>query len=411
MYPLMQQYRQDLLRPRVRDLAREVERAWEEAGITPRLQQGQRVGLTVGSRGVSKLAAVCRILGGLIRRAGAEPVAIAAMGSHGGGTPAGQYEVLQKLGLTPETLGMPVVATDNWPQVADGLTLNDAARQCDALLLVNRVKPHTSFHGPIESGLLKMLAVGLGGPPGAAAVHRFPPAEISRVIEARAVASLQYLQVAGGLALLENGHGELARVVGVPVGELVPREKELLPVARHLLPRLPVAGADILVVEEIGKCYSGTGMDTNVIGRLGIQGQPEFARPHFRRIVALDLAAGSSGNAYGIGLADFTTRSLVEKINWEATYTNALATGYLQRAMLPLCYPTEKEAVDAACRSLGLELRAARVVQIKNTRDIDIIAVSEGLQEELHPSCHPLGDPEEMTFGGRGKLKRIQEAE
>lgn len=414
MYPLMVRVRQKFKQEPAADVAETIREGVAGLCLSGGLRQGARVGITAGSRGIAGIVTVMRTLVAELKKAGVAPVLLASMGSHGGGTAAGQKAVLASLGINEEAVGAPILAGDVWVplgQTGNGepVYANKLALSLDGLLVVNRVKPHTSFRGRVESGLVKMLAVGLGGPPGAAVVHRALPSSIPDVLIRIAAFLLEKLPVLGGLALLEDGSGRVVSCQFVAAGDIIEREPELLARARELLPRLPVKEADLLIVEEIGKCFSGTGMDTNVIGRMRIIGQEEPGEPFFSRIVALDLAEASGGNAHGLGLADFTTRALLDKVDWEKTYMNCLTTGYVQRGMIPLVFASEKEAIDAAFRSLPVAPEEARVVHIQNTSSTGELAVSVNLVPHLPASVEVLSPkPYPLSFAG-SVLRRLKE--
>ncbi|MGB9920919.1 MAG: DUF362 domain-containing protein [Moorellales bacterium] len=376
-----------------------------------------RVGITVGSRNIADLGIMLAALIEYLKRRGCRPEVVACMGSHGGATSGGQQAVLASLGVTSERLGVPVRCDPRTTLV--GRTVQgrpvyviERLLEYDSVVVFNRIKPHTAFRGLIGSGLLKMLAVGAGGPEGAATVHvGGGQAMAERVLDIGSYL-LSRLPVIAGIAVLENGYGEVARVEGLAPEEMPQAEMELLNEADALLPRLPFSEIDLLIVEEMGKDISGTGMDTNVIGRWrqGYQAEPESPRVH--RLVVLDLSPGSQGNANGIGLADFATQALVEKIDYHATYLNALTTGFTQRAMLPLIYPTELEAVEAGWISLGRPPSdKVRAVQIVNTARLERLALSEALWSaaEVHPGLRREGGEYWLQLRGSGRLPRIAE--
>lgn len=414
MYPLMVRVKQKLKQEPEANVTESIRKGVAELCLSRGFRPGARIGLTAGSRGIAGIVTVMRTLAAELKKAGLAPVLLASMGSHGGGTTVGQKAVLAGLGISGETIGAPILAGDSWVPVGqtengEPVSVNALALSLDGLLVVNRVKPHTAFHGRVESGLLKMLAVGLGGPPGARVVHRALPSRIPEVLIRMAECLLAKLPVLGGLALLEDGWGRLVSCQFLAAGEIIAREPELLVRARELLPRLPVKEADLLIVEEVGKAFSGTGMDTNVIGRMRISGQEEPEEPFFARIVTLDLALASEGNAHGLGLADFTTRALVDKVDWEKTYLNCLTTGYVQRGMTPLVFASEKETIDAAFRSLPVDIEEARVVHIQNTSSIAELAVSVNLVPSLPTSVEVLSPkPYPLSFAG-GVLRRLKE--
>lgn len=407
-------WEQEWPRPRVADPAA---RTREELAkvLAARLRAGARVGITVGSRRLASLLEIVREAAAFLRENGCLPFILAAMGSHGGGTAAGQRRLLEALAITPAAVGAPVVAgveTVLLGKTPGGTLLYvlRSALEMDGILVLNRIKPHTAFHGPVESGLLKMLAVGLGGPQGAAVVHAGGGEKTAALVLEVGMCLVERLPVLGGLAVVENAYGEVAHLEGVAPGEFRQREESLLAKARRLVPRLPFAAVDLLIVEEMGKCYSGTGMDTNVVGRRRQGYQPEPLEPRVERLVVLDLAEASQGNANGIGLADFTTEALVRKIDREATYLNALTTGFPQRAMLPLVYPTEREAVAAAYQSLGSPPPGqVKAVQVANTLMLNKLAISEALwaAAEAHPGMRHTGTVYTLPLEGRGPVPRL----
>jgi hypothetical protein len=280
----------------------------------------------------------------------------------------------------------------------------------DGLIVVNRVKPHTSFHAPIESGLMKMLAVGLGNPQGAASLHSYGIRGLESLIPQLAGYTMEHLPVLYGIAIVENASEQTALLAGLEPEQFYEREQELLKTARSLMPRLPFEDLDLLVVRLMGKGFSGTGMDTNIIGRLRIQGEPEPEHPSIKRIAVLDLDERSKGNALGVGLADFTTDRLLAKVDWTATYLNVLSTTFVMRAMAPMHFSTDEEVLSAALKSLGgEEQEAARVLVIDNTLDLSRIELSAALLEDArrHPHLAIEGDGCRMQFAD-GKLQRRQ---
>lgn len=373
----------------LKDIKSALRKALRESGWVNRIQPGQRVAITAGSRGISNIVTILRTLVEEIKALGAEPHVLAAMGSHGGGDQEGQLKVLAGLGINPQSVNAPVVAgADTIPVgvLPQGvpLYLNRKALSYDDIIVVNRIKPHTSFHGPAESGLQKMVAVGLGGPAGAAALHSLGATALPRVIPAAAAALIKLAPITLGLAILEDAYEDTAALSAVNPKDFASVEEQLLARARELMPRLPVERLDLLIVDYLGKNISGTGMDTNIIGRLRIQGLPEPTTPVIRRIVALDLAPGSGGNAYGIGLADFTTRQLVDKIDYAVTYLNAMTSTFVQRVMIPMTFGSAGGAVQAALKSLdNPDPGLFRVARITDTLHLDQLEVSANLVQEL----------------------------
>lgn len=409
--PRMVKIRQAYPRLGLPDLAGELNRILSQSGLGHSIRPGMVVGITAGSRGINNIPLILRELASYIKSLGGRPVMLAAMGSHGGGNPAGQAKLLSSLGITENNTGAEVICTADTASIGRAfygeIFINVMALKCDAIVVVNRIKPHTSFHGDYESGLLKMLAVGLGGPDGAASLHRSPPNLLSRAVSEAGMAVLKSCPVVLGLAILEDAYEATRKIVAVKPEDFFEAEKALLSESRQFLPGLPVTELDILIVDEIGKVFSGTGMDTNVIGRLRIQGVPEPSTPSIKRIVVLDVAAEAHGNAYGIGLADFTTLRLASNFDRESAYLNALTSTFVQRAMMPMTLPDDREALTAALRSLsGIAPQEARIIRIHNTLHLSEMLVSENVHDDISgsPLTETLVPPREITFGPDGNL-------
>jgi hypothetical protein len=410
--PRMVRVTQRFRRPRVEDVPAGVRAELRRLDLRARIRPGARIAITAGSRGIRDSVPILQAAVDEVRAAGGDPLLIAAMGSHGGGTAEGQRQLLAHLGMTPESMGAPLVTsmeTVELGRTPRGFVAycDRVAAGCDGILAVNRIKPHTGFSRPFGSGLMKMLAVGLGKAAGAAQIHQQGPAEMAGAIQEIAECVIGTGRVVGGLAILENAYDETARIAGIPPEHITKAEVELFPEACALMPRLPVNEMDLLIVEEVGKNFSGTGMDVNVIGRWRIAGLAEPASPHAERIVALRLSDPSGGNAQGIGLADFTTRALVDRIDFTATYLNCIVSTYVQRGMIPMVLSTERDAILAALGSLGLaDPLGARIVRVPNTLHLEDVWVSEPLLRDLERQPHiaEVGVPEAMRFDERGRL-------
>lgn len=401
--PRFRRVRQRFPRPRLEDVAGRA-RAELRRLLGGRLRPGARVAITAGSRGIANIVALLAAAADEVRAAGGDPFFVAAMGSHGGGTVEGQRAVLASLGITEEAVRAPLrIGTET---VSLGRTpigfeahCDRLAAEADAILVINRVKPHTAFRGPNESGLLKMLAIGLGKVPGASAAHRLGAAEMARAVREAARLICARLPVLGGLAVVENGYEETAMISALPVERMEEGERALLETARALLPRLPLPSADLLIVGEMGKNISGTGIDVNVTGRWGLAGEGVAHGPDIARIVVLELSAASHGNANGVGLADFVTRRLAERIDPLATYLNALTTGYVDRARLPMVLEDDRAAIGAALRTLGLaDPREARAMWVRNTLRLEELWVSEAALAELPPHAVAIGPSMPLRF-------------
>lgn len=411
-FPKMAPVRLTFPRPRVGDVRTAV-RAQLEALHLPDLA-GRRVAVTAGSRGIRDIVPVLSAAVSWLQERGAAPVLIAAMGSHGGASSDGQRALLAHLGVTAASVGAPLLTdmeTVELGRTPEGLVAycDRNAASCDGILVVNRVKPHTAFAEPIGSGLLKMLAVGLGKAPGAAQIHRQGAGRMAAAITAIAGVVLGSGKVLGGLAIVENAYDETAKIESLPPQRIPQRELELFVESRTLMPRLPVDDLDVLIIDEMGKNYSGTGIDTNVIGRWRLPGMPEPARPRIRRIVTLRLSAASEGNAQGVGLADVVTTRLVDAINPVATYVNNIVSTFVERAFIPITMRTDRDAITAALASLGVpDPVRARVARVRNTLHLEEMWLSEALLPEItgRPGI-TVGAPGELEFTSDGTLAGV----
>jgi hypothetical protein len=405
--------RQHFEAPTVPDLAQEVRDKVKHLLQRCQLDQGSRVAITAGSRGIKDAVDVYRTTVELLKEEGHEPFLFSSMGSHGRGTGDGQRDLLRSLGVTEEKIGAPVMCSAEVVQLGEtdgplaGLPVyaSKEAAEADGILAINRVKPHTSFHGPYESGLMKMLAVGMGRDKGASMVHRLGWSSMVESIESIGGAVLERLPVIGGLAIIENAHEETALLKCLPGPEIPEQETELLELARDYMPFLPLDQADLCVVREMGKNYSGTGMDTNVIGRLRLQGIPEPTEPAIQFLAVLDLSEASHGNATGVGLADFTTERLVKKIDYEATYLNCLTSGGPIRAAVPVTLPDDKALFEAVWQALKPEnISEVRLLIVNNTLHLEEMWVSEALLEEVEDQkdIEVAGQPFPLEFDSSG---------
>ena len=407
--------RQHFEAPTVPDLAREVRDELESLLQQYQLESNSRVAITAGSRGINDAVEVYQAAVELLKEEGHEPFLFSSMGSHGRGTADGQRDLLRSLGVTEEKIGAPVLCSAEVVQLGEteeplaGLPVyaSKEAAEADGILAINRVKPHTSFHGPYESGLMKMLAVGMGRDKGASMVHQLGWSSMVESIESIGGAVLERLPVIGGLAIIENAHEETALVKGLPGPEIPESETQLLELARDYMPFLPIDQADLCVVREMGKNYSGTGMDTNVIGRLRLQGIPEPTEPAIQFLAVLDLSEASHGNATGVGLADFTTERLVEKIDYEATYLNCLTSGGPIRAAVPMTLPDDEALLEAVWQALKPErLGEVRLLIVNNTLHLEEMWVSEALIEEVEnrEEIEVVGEPFPLEFDPGGYI-------
>ena len=411
-YPRMVEFRQRFEAVALYDLADAVRREVEATGVLAALQPGARVAVAAGSRGIANIAQITRTVIDLLKADGARPFVFPAMGSHGGATAAGQKEVLSSYGISEATMGVPVEATMEVVEVdrlddSTPVLVNRLAAEADGIVLINRVKPHTSFRGRFESGLMKMITIGLGCHRGATFAHAQGAQGLARLVPAVGTAVIERLPVLMGVAIIENAYEQTARLVALKGDQIEAREPALLEEARASMPRLVVKGIDLLIVDEMGKDISGTGMDTNVIGRMMLPGVVEPEDPGVARIMVRGLSERTHGNANGVGLADVITRRLFQQIDFKATYANAFTSTFLNRAYIPVVMETDREAVEAMFEVLRLdEPAAARVVRIRNTLELEHVQISESLAREFgsHPDLEQVGALSPMTFDAGGSL-------
>lgn len=395
------------------DIPTKIHREMKENLPIEYLQKGSEIAITAGSRGISNIVEILQECVRYLKDAGYKPFLVPAMGSHGAGTAQGQIEVLHHLGITEESVGAEIrssMEVELLGQTEKGqpVYMDKNAYHADGILVINRIKAHTAFRGKVESGLSKMVTIGLGKIKGASFVHSDGALQMAENIEEVSLFALQNSPILMGLAIIENGYDETADIVGVSKENWHEQESELLQYSKSMMPSLPIDNIDVLIIEEMGKCYSGTGMDPNIIGRWRIDGVPEPERPFVSKIVVLDIADQSFGNAQGIGLADFTTQRLVDKMDRKSTYTNALTATFLRRAMLPMIYASDKEAVETAIQSLGPKIKkeSIKIVQIPNTLHLKRISVSLSVLNELEKTNREfiLKDPHKIEFTQDGNL-------
>jgi hypothetical protein len=400
--------------PEVDDVVDATARAVRGSRLRERVIPGGRVAITVGSRGIAGIAPIARAAVEAVRSVGFEPFVVAAMGSHGGGTAEGQRALLAELGVTEQSVGCRirsemetvVLGTNSF-----GLPIHfdRNAYEADGIIILNRIKPHTSFSGRYESGLLKMLTIGLGKRQGAAQVHKLGLPGLRSMLPEVGSFLLQRTRVVLGVAILENAREHTARIVGVEPEELLEVEPGLLDESRELMARLPFDQMDVLVVGELGKNYSGTGLDPNVIGRQRVETMPDLPRPVITRLAVLDVSAESRGNALGIGLADLTTDRLVRRIDPTPMRVNSVTSNFLTRARVPLSLPTDREVIAACLDTCWRTTRdQARLVLIPNTLELTTFWVTPAMagDVEAHPELAFETDFLPIPFGEDGHLEQ-----
>lgn len=402
--PQMTRVRQIFDDTHIEDLEGHLKRVLKEAALETRIKPGESVALGVGSRGLAELPLLVKTTVAALKAAGAEPFVVPAMGSHGGATDEGQAAMLASLGVTEESVGCPVrssVEVVEVGRIESGLAvlMDKIALSADHIAIINRVKPHTSFSGPIESGLTKMIAIGLANHKGAEACHAQGFGMMAKNIVDMAAVKLAKAPFLFGLATVENAYDHIAIAEVVMAADIPTREPELLKIAKEKMPRILFNPLDVLVVDEMGKEFSGTGMDTNITGRA----PTPFIKPtqEVGKLVVLALSKKTRGNSTGLGLADFCTRRLFEAIDYRSFYTNHLTSTTMAGAKIPMIMETARMAVQGALKTANaLDPAAPRVVRLTNTLSLEHILISGALLEEAktHPQIEILGSPQDWTF-------------
>jgi hypothetical protein len=383
--------------------------ALDEAHLENVVTPGMRVALTAGSRGIAEIPRIIATVVRAVRDAGGEPFIVPAMGSHGGATVEGQLEVLRGYGITEQSVGAPMLATMDTLELGRidngaALHMDRNAAEADATIVIARVKAHTSFRDDVESGLCKMVAIGLGKQRGAESIHEHGLAES---IKPAAGLSVDKSNIVLGLAVVENAAHQLHSVRAVRPADFETTDRELLKLSNELLPRVPFDELDVLVVGQLGKNISGSGMDPNVVGMWRRTGEPP-SPPLYKRIVVLDVTQESDGNALGVGLADFTTERLFKKMDLRKSYMNALTANGLVTVRLPVILGSDREAMEVALKSAGVN-GAARMVCIRNTLELDEMLISEALLAEIdsNGSLEVVDDARPLPFDEAGNLKPL----
>lgn len=413
----MLRIRQRFERPVVHDVAGEVHRQLSRLALQERIRQGDSVAITAGSRGIANIAEIIKAAVEHLRSLGAEPFIVPAMGSHGGGTAEGQRRIIEEYGITEPFVGAPIrasmetVIVDTTPQGIP-VHFDRFAYQADHVLVCGRVKPHTGFVGEIESGLHKMMLIGLGKHEGAKIYHRaIQEYSFLEIIRAVADVVIRKCGILAGLAIVENAYDETALIEAVAPSDFFRRETELLRLARRWMPRLPFAYADLLIVDQIGKNISGTGMDTNVIGRkYNDHAATDRDEVCCKRIFVRGLTRQTHGNACGLGLAEFTTERCTRQVDIVATRINCVTGGHPTGGAIPIAFPNDREAIAAALQTVGLTPpEQARVMHITDTLHLAELLVSEAYRPELETreDLEVVAGPEPMRFDDSGELRPV----
>ena len=408
--PKMVKIRQTFDRTQIEDVPQAVWAELSQERIRARIKPGMRICITAGSRGIDRLREFEKTIVDFVKDCGAEPFIIPAMGSHGGCTAEGQREILEGYGVTEEYCGCPIISqmeTKTICMTPDGhpVKIDRCAAEADGIIVFNRVKPHTHFRGRYESGIMKMMTIGLGKQEGAESAHDTGILHLAEVVETFGNAVRTHSNVLIALASVENAYDKCCRVVAMTNEEIPEVEPELLEYARSRMPRIVIPESDLLLVDEIGKNFSGPGADPNVTGTFSNTWTHGGHKK--QRMVFFDLSKESHGNASGLGLADFTTRRLVEKMDPEPGYANSITSICIEEGKIPIVCESQADAIKAGVRACtDIDRSAVRIIRIHNTLHLDELYISESLLEEArkYPEIEILSQPEPFALDGDGNL-------
>jgi nucleotide-binding universal stress UspA family protein len=387
--PKMIKVKQTFESQRIDDIENEVVKQLKKEEINRKIKANQKIAIAVGSRGVANIGKIVKKTGQYLNSIGTIPFIVPAMGSHGGATAEGQLEVLKSYGITEETMSMEIKSSIQVVEIGRTeknipVYMDKIAYEADMVIVINRVKPHTDFRGSIESGICKMMAIGLGKYKGCSRLHQEGLENFTELIPSVAEVFIKNSNVGFGIAIVENAYDETAIIEAIPVERFFEDEPKLLKIAKKKMPKIMLPRIDVLVVEQIGKDITGSGMDTNIIGRTRLGKTPNFDGPDIERIVVLGLSEPTHGNAAGIGLAEFTTREVFEKLDFVSTYRNVIAAGNPDVGRIPLIMANEKEAIVAAIKCCSnIDYDNPKIVRIKDTLHLGEIYISENMIESI----------------------------
>jgi hypothetical protein len=372
------------------------------------IARGANIGIAAGSRGIANIARIIKVIAAFIKSRGGVPFVFPAMGSHGGATADGQREILAAYGITEAAMGCPIRATMDVVELENAglelpLFMDRYAYESDGVILVNRIKPHTAFHGDYESGLIKMSVIGLGNARLASELHGYGIYGLKTLLPLAGGKMLSTGKVLLGIGIVENAYDETAIIEALTPPEILSREPQLLNSAKKMMPSLPLDEIDVLIVDRLGKDISGSGMDPNIIGRMRIEGTPEPESPRIKSIVVTDLTEASHGNACGIGLADVTTRRLVDKVNWDVTYANGVTSGFYSHFALPIVAATDEQALDWGIRASHQPGKLKKIVRVRDTLHISELYVSAAAMDDVKDKVELLDTPGRL-FEKQGSL-------
>ncbi len=372
-------------------------------GLSLNMKKDARIAIAVGSRGVANLSRIVQATVDSIKSLGGVPFIVPAMGSHGGATAEGQSDVLREYGITEATIGAEIKSSMQVVELeSEGfccrIFMDKYASEADGIIIINRVKVHTDFHGTTESGLLKMCVIGLGKHKMALEIHRYGVYGLKELIPIAARRVLASGKIIMGLGIVENAYDQTAIIKAIQPEDMESEEINLLNWNRENMPSLPLEDIDVLIVDELGKDISGVGMDSNIIGRIRIQGQMEPQKPTIKSLVVTDLTEASHGNALGMGLADFITDRLYRKIDFKTTYENVITSTFVERGKMPIVAASSRAALQYALRTCGpIEIENAKIVRIKNTLKLDELYVSQKALDSIKGEVEIIGQWTDIT--------------
>ena len=410
MYRILQTFNKN----KINNIPEIISKEFKKINLSQKIKHGMKIGITVGSRGINNVLLIIKTIIHEVQKRKGVPFILPAMGSHGDANIEGQRKILASYGITEESTGVPIKATMEVIELAkleNGLPVyfDKYAFQADGIIVVNRIKVHTVYKAEIESGLCKMLSVGLGNHKGATEVHSLGPKGISDNVIKFTQVILKKAPILCGVGIVENAYDDTAKIKATLPEDFYKVDKELLKECKANSLALPVSNIDILILEEIGKNISGAGMDTNVTGGVKAYKEGEYNPPRIKKIIILDLTSESHGNALGVGIADIITKKLYKKIDFEVTYKNVITCGYLDRAKIPIIADTDEEAIKIALRtSYNLPGVKPSIIIIRNTLKLDDMFVSEIIWEKIknqkNISTISISKRNKLTFDNIGNL-------
>ncbi|WP_099355195.1 lactate racemase domain-containing protein [Fredinandcohnia onubensis] len=409
--PKMLKVKQNFDDSKIENLVEELTNKLQREEVKQTIKPGMEIAIAVGSRGIDRLVDLTKTTVEFIKEQGGTPFIVPSMGSHGGATGEGQREVLKHLGVTEESVGCEIrssMEVIKLGELANGLPvyIDKYASKADGIVVINRVKPHTAFRGSVESGIQKMISIGLGKQKGAEACHQLGFKYMAENVPAMAQMIMEKTPILFGVATVENAFDKVAVLDIMLPDEIVEKEPELQAQAKKLLPKLFFDQIDVLVIDQIGKNISGDGMDPNITGRY----PTPYAHggPEVNKMVVLDLTPETEGNANGVGTADFTTQRLVDKMDRDFTYANGLTSTVVAPTKIATTLPNDKEAIQAAIKTCNiLDFTTVKMVRIKDTLHVSEIEVSEALLDYIkqHPNMEQASDLYDFDFDENGNLQ------